>query len=646
MKLSTKLFSAFLVFAVIGISMLALTSSANHKTVTRLMNDLKESNLDDVKTTNHIADIINIVDDLNLVQRTLLIPGLNQKERDKNYSEQENLRRGLDQSVTAVEKHWQTSSSSITIFAQSKWPEVKKSIKEYLDSIGELEAINRTIDATYIHDPKQLMRLQQEYRGNHFNVASRAGEVYANQKAVGQPLTFDESKCTLQKWRLGVLNKELPYYKNQTIAKAVEEIDAPHRLLHKIAEETYDRYASETADPELILQEINLMMPAARKMNDYFQLVIQEAQKSQDLFDQAFELASTRSISAGEHLAAILGEINRQAIEMSGTKAIKAVEDGEKSINTATYLTFGCILLNVVLFFLVQIFVRRGIISPLTRTISNLTYDSEAVGRDADRIQGTGVQLHESSVAQADSIEKTSQALEQVTSIAHDNAGSADGAKLLMDEAASKVSHGEEAVKRMISAMNTISESSEQIESILKTIESISFQTNLLALNASVEAARAGEAGQGFAVVAEEVKNLAQRSAQSARNTAELVTQTVASVRHGETIAKELEDEFQGIKETTENIGKVIQGIAEASKEQAMSTDQVSEAMSDIDKISRHNNENASAMSDSGTSIAEVADNLRSRVHELQQILGEGSNNAQGGPLPHAYNGGNALPRR
>ena len=552
MKLGTKLMLAFLVFAFIGTSLLTLTSSINHKTVTSLMNDLKESNLDDVKTTNYIAEIIGVVDDLNLLQRTLLIPGLTQEVRDADYRRQDELRLRLEGTVGDLEAHWRTSSSNITRAAQEKWPEAREAMKAYLESIQELTGINRSIDATYIHDPKQLMRLQQEYRGNHFNVASRAGEVFANQKAVGQPLTFDESKCTLQKWRLGVINKELPYYRNDTIAKVVADIDAPHRLLHRIAEETYDKYAAGDADPEAILAEINLMMPAARKMNEYFQTVIGEAEKSQKLFEQAFHIASTKSITAGDSLAGTLEEINRRAIEMSATKATNAVAEGESSIDTANYITYGCILLNVILFLIILFLLNRRVVAPLSRTIANLSMDSEAVGRDAEKIKHTSAQLSESAVSQADSVEKTSFALKRMTEITHDNARNADEAKRLMDEAAAKVSRGEEAVGKMTSAMSAISDSSEQIESILKTIESIAFQTNLLALNASVEAARAGEAGKGFAVVADEVKNLAQRSAQSARSTAELVTETVTNVRNGGLIAKELERSSRGSKSPPE----------------------------------------------------------------------------------------------
>ena len=634
MKLGTKLLLAFLLFALLGISMLVVIGAVNDRTVTSLMNDLKESNLDDVKTTNYIAELIKIVDDLNLVQRTLLIPGLTQEQRDSYYARQEDLRRRLADAVAGVEAHWKNSASSITAFARSKWPEAKDLMKAYLDSIAELDGVNKDIDKTFIHDPKQLMRLQQEYRGNHFNVAARAGEVFANRKAVGAPLTFDESKCTLQKWRLGVLNRDLPYYRNAVVAKAVDDLDAPHRLLHRIAEETYDKYAAGTADADEVLAEINLMMPAARKMNEYFQLVIAEAQRAQDLFDQAFTMASTKSIAAGSSLADVLRGVNQQAIEMAAAKAAAAVKTGERSIAAAQYIAFGCIALYLVLFILVQLLVSRRVIRPLSRTVADLTADADAMGGDADRIRRTSIQLSDSAVSQAGSVERTSGALGQVTTATHKNAGDADGAQRLMADAARKVAHGEEAVERMTAAMSAISDSSGKIESILKTIESIAFQTNLLALNASVEAARAGEAGKGFAIVADEVKNLSQRSAQAARDTAALVNQTIDSVKNGGVIARELEEEFAGIKTTTTDIGGMIQNIAEASRAQATDIDEVNEAMGEIDKTSRQNSDNADEMSDSGASIAEVAENLQNRVRELRQLLGEGDGNAAARPLP------------
>ena len=636
MKLSTKLLVAFLLFALIGISLLALTSAANDKTVSSLMNDLRESNLDDIKTTNFITEIIRVVDNLNLVQRSFLIPGRTQGERDADYRAQKALQDEMARFAAGLEDHWRTSSSTITAFAQGEWPGLKESMRAYLESVKKLESVNQAIDATFIHDPKQLMRLQQEYRGNHFNVASRAGEVYANRKAVGQPLTFDESTCTLQRWRLGVINKELPYYKNDAVVKVVADIDAPHRLLHKIAEETYDRYAAGTADPERILVEINEMMPAARKMNEYFQTVIAEAQKAQTLFDQAFELANAAVIPAGESLVAALRDIGHKATEMAAAKAARAIAQGETGIKTATWLTYGCILLNVVLFTVAQLFVAKKVIAPLTRTIANLTADSETVGKDADRIKGASAQLNDSSAAQADAVERTSHALKQMTAITHQNAGNADGAKTLMGDAASQVARGEAAVAKMSAAMDAINDSSEKIEGILKTIESISFQTNLLALNASVEAARAGEAGKGFAVVADEVKNLSQRSAQSTRSTAELVMQTVENVKNGGIIVRELEEEFAGIKKTTVDIEQVIQNIAGASREQASGIDEINGAMGDIDKTSRQNSDNAGEMSDSGVTIAEVADSLRNRVQELRHLLGGSARAAAPAPRPPA----------
>lgn len=621
MKLATKLLLAFLFIAVIGISLQLINSVINRRTITRLVNDLRESNLDDVKTTNSIADIMEMVDHLVEIQRSLLIPGLGQETRDGEYKLQDMAQERVQTLMREAEAHWANSSSSITGYTLSKWPQLKKLLQEYVSAIQELEAVHHAIDATFIHDPKQIVALQQEFRGNHFNVASRAGEVLCNEKAVGQPLTFDESKCSLQRWRVGVLEQTLPYHQNAVIRKAVDELDKPHRLLHKIAEETYDLFAKGDADAAERLAAFNIMMPAAREMDGIFKEVMAEAGRSQELYDQVFALTTTRFEAIEESLTEALQEISGGVIEMSAEKAANAVAEGENNIRTSFIMTVACIVLNFLLFVIVQVYISRRVIRPLTRTIDNLIDDAAAVSADSEKIGVVSSDLHSSSITQSESVGTTSSALEEITAVTHRNAENAESATKLMNSAATQVNRGEEAVTRMTDAMNEINVSSERIESILKTIEGISFQTNLLALNAAVEAARAGEAGKGFAVVADEVRSLSQRSAQASRDTASLVTQTLSSVKNGNVIVKELDDEFKVIKQTTEDIDKMIRDMAGASMEQADGITQINDEMGKIDRATQQSRENAVDMAESGKNIAQVSTNLQTRISDLQMIL-------------------------
>ncbi len=153
----------------------------------------------------------------------------------------------------------------------------------------------------------------------------------------------------------------------------------------------------------------------------------------------------------------------------------------------------------------------------------------------------------------------------------------------MMVSASKLIDEGSVGMEEMTGAMAEISEHSDKVANIIKTISDIAFQTNLLALNAAVEAARAGEAGKGFAVVADEVRNLSQRSAQAARETEQLITSTLESVKKGSTITSRLTESFKGIKSGTSNVGHQLDQIANAANEQAQGVAGVNTAMSGMD---------------------------------------------------------------
>jgi methyl-accepting chemotaxis protein len=174
----------------------------------------------------------------------------------------------------------------------------------------------------------------------------------------------------------------------------------------------------------------------------------------------------------------------------------------------------------------------------------------------------------------------------------------------------------------MNSAMTHISESSEKISQIIKTIESIAFQTNLLALNAAVEAARAGEAGQGFAVVADEVRNLAGHSAQAAYDTAALIQDTIQSVQNGVKISQQLSDSFAGIEQATLSIADHIEQIADATREQAIGADQVNTEVVQMEKATQKNAAIAEKTSSTAEELSGQVEHLGQMLHELETMVG------------------------
>lgn len=192
--------------------------------------------------------------------------------------------------------------------------------------------------------------------------------------------------------------------------------------------------------------------------------------------------------------------------------------------------------------------------------------------------------------------------------------GATQQVRAMSEEAGCSTDKGVESMKRLSQAIDSIKNSSDETARIVKTIDEIAFQTNLLALNAVVEAASTGEAGEEFAVVAEEVCNLAMRSAEAAKNTAEMIQESVQNASDGVALNQEVLDNLEEINKQVLRVGEVIVGISAVSSQQEEGVGQISQGVGQLNQLTQQNVANAQKLAAASEELSAQAEEMRSLV--------------------------------
>ncbi|MDO9268231.1 MAG: methyl-accepting chemotaxis protein [Methylobacter sp.] len=231
----------------------------------------------------------------------------------------------------------------------------------------------------------------------------------------------------------------------------------------------------------------------------------------------------------------------------------------------------------------------NGTLAKLSEFIIQIRDAADFIDSSSQEMASGNNNLSSRAEQQAASLEETAASMEQLASTVKNNAQNTVQATEVVNSASQLAQKGGDVVKSAIAAMQEINESSNKIAEIIGVIDEIAFQTNLLALNASVEAARAGEQGRGFSVVATEVRNLAQRSANAAKQSNELIQNSVQKVRAGTSFVNETGAALTEIVESVAKVGEIVAHIASASSEQSAGIEQVNQAVSQMDDITQQN---------------------------------------------------------
>lgn len=416
---------------------------------------------------------------------------------------------------------------------------------------------------------------------DHLNWARKVGQFQRNEDMTTLEVEKNPHKCAFGKWYYSDKRKqaetEIP-----GIAPVLKELEEPHTRLH-----------SSTLTLEKLLQKGKGSRGEALS---YYQ-----NETGAQLADVQKHLEEVRT-KVQQHL------VQEEKIANSRDVRIKMITVIGMILGAMVALALGIIL-------------SFSITRPLNRTIEGLDAGADQVRSASGQLASSSQQLAEGASQQAAAIEETSASLEEMSSMTKQNAEHAEECKILMREARKIVEKLNEHMNDMSEAIGKINRSSEDTVKIVKTIDEIAFQTNLLALNAAVEAARAGEAGAGFAVVADEVRNLAMRAAEAAKNTTDLIDNTIRTVKEGSGIMDLTLTAFQKNMENAGKVGEFVEEIAAASQEQAQGIQQIGKAVAEMDQVVQRNAANAEESASASEEMSAQAEQMKKYVEDMVSLV-------------------------
>lgn len=307
---------------------------------------------------------------------------------------------------------------------------------------------------------------------------------------------------------------------------------------------------------------------------------------------------STRSII--DDIAYILGELEKGDLTVSSKDVSAYVGQYERIIKSL-----------------------RAFRLALNETMQKVTVSSDQVASGSEQVALGAQSLSQGATEQASSIEELAAEINVVSDIIKSNAAKALEASHSTEDAGKKLAMAKNKMDDLAEAIREISQSSERTKKIINTIEDIAFQTNILALNAAVEAARAGAAGKGFSVVAEEVRNLAGKSAEAAKNTTTLIEGTVAAIERGRELADKAAAEMNETSEASEKVLEVNVAISEASNSAAESMTQISSSVEQISSVVQTNSATAEQSAAASEELSGQSQILKELTAQFQ-FLNEG----------------------
>jgi methyl-accepting chemotaxis protein len=386
-------------------------------------------------------------------------------------------------------------------------------------------------------------------------------------------------------------------------AAAAESMQTTLAQLRRVADAAESRAQLEGLD-----QQARLVLQAHDEQRQA--IANQQMDSALGIFAQK---AQPRLEEIARQASAVVERQNAELVAVSASAQAKSARTRWAAAGLALLgLAVGCAVFWVV----------TGANGSLTSLAGRLAEGAEKVAEAAAQVSGASQSVAQGATEQASSLVETSASTEAVVSVTRQNADHAMRVADLVQQSDAGAAEVHQTLDRMVDKMKEIDASGNKIARIIKVIDEIAFQTNILALNAAVEAARAGEAGLGFAVVAEEVRNLAQRCAQAARDTAALIEESIQTSRDGNSRLDQVAGAVRAMTERSSRVKELVDRVNVGSQEQARGMDQIQTAVAEMEKVTQKNAAGAEESASAGAELSGHADYLRSLVREMREMVG------------------------
>jgi methyl-accepting chemotaxis protein/methyl-accepting chemotaxis protein-1 (serine sensor receptor) len=316
----------------------------------------------------------------------------------------------------------------------------------------------------------------------------------------------------------------------------------------------------------------------------------------------------------------IHGQVESMASSTANELMQRQASEVASAIDTSRWVTAGLVALSCVVG-VVVIFVIRQVNALLRSTVAELGESAVQIASAAGQIASSSQSLAHGASQQAATIQETSSGSTEINSMAQRNTENSRSAAGMVAKSQEGFEKTNLSLTEMVGAMDGINASSQKISKIIKVIDEIAFQTNILALNAAVEAARAGEAGMGFAVVADEVRNLAQRCAQAAKDTADLIEDSIQRSDSGKAKVDEVAVAVRGIIAESSKIRLLVDEINVGSMEQSRGIDQISRAITQMEQATQSSAANAEQGAAAAQQLNAQAETMKGTVDRLKSLV-------------------------